>query len=101
MLRALATTRHPQLALLGWAAIAYRLEATGVSIEMAGLPEDTLGELDEEAGVLRIRQGAPLDDQMWLMQQAWNWIAIGPHATPFARVVPRLRLVEPPRELLA
>lgn len=94
---ALASIRRPQLALIGWAHVASRLEHIGIRIVVERLPEETLGELDEQTGVLRIRHDAPLDDQMWLMQQAWNWIVFGPHASPHGRLVPHLRLVIPPQ----
>lgn len=89
--------RRPQQAIREWAGLTARLEEVGVCIEVATLPRDIVGELDEEAGVLRIRTDAPLDDQLWLLQQAWNWLAIGPHAAPSGQVVPRLRLVIPPQ----
>lgn len=92
---ALATTRSPELAIFGWAALAYQLEAIGVHVQHEPMPGDTLGELDETTGVLRVRQDATLDDKTWLLQQVWNWVVIGPHAAPHARVVPRLRLIVP------
>lgn len=78
-----------------WVELVQDLRALGVAVRYGSdVPDETVGEIDED-GTLWVRTGAPFEDQIWLMQQCWNYLAIGPHASPSAQVVPRLRLVLP------
>jgi hypothetical protein len=87
--------RLPQHLLLGWVHLAQRINAIGIDVTTCTSPDCDLAYLDEETGVLCIRADADPEDQFWVMQQAWNWLAIGPHASPYAKVQPALRLVLP------
>lgn len=85
-------------ALIGWQHVAQRLAALGVRLQYAPMLPHELSDFDPTTGTLYIRETAALEDQIWAMQQAWNYIAIGPHASPTARRQPLLRVVPAPRE---
>lgn len=88
-------TQLPQNLLIGWVQVAQRLTELGINITHVPMPSTSLGELNEATSVLEVRDDADPEDQVWLLQQVWNWLAIGPHGSPFARVQPLLRLVLP------
>lgn len=59
-----------------------------------------LGDYDEATRTLRIRPDANLPKLVQLMQQVFNLVAIGPHASVGARPQTRLSLVPAPRQPL-
>jgi hypothetical protein len=76
---------------------AQRLHTLGIAVRYTDMPVEGVGDLDEDAGVLWVRAGADPDDQVWVMTEAWNFIAIGAHASPTAKIQPKLQLVPAPR----
>lgn len=85
--------RNPPQALVGWVILVQRLNDLGIRVVHVALPPHELGDLDTCAGVLRIRSDAEPDDQVWLLQQAWSALTIGPHACDGGKVQPLLYLV--------
>jgi hypothetical protein len=101
MLKAPPTVRCPQQVLDAWVDLAKRLcDDHGVVLRLSPIPGGTvnLGDLNEATGTLLIREDAALSQQVWLMQQVWNFLTFGPHASPTARRKPLLSLVPSPRE---
>lgn len=93
--------RDPEQCFKGWVNLV-RLLATkyGVVIEFRKPAEPgVVGDWDSATRTLLVSPDATIAQQVWLFQQLWNYLAIGPHAAPTARRQPLLRLVgsdEPP-----
>lgn len=91
--------RDPLQTLDGWSSVIRRLVDTyGVNVVFCELPPHQLGDWDSVSNRLLIRTDAYLCDQVWLLQQMWNYLAVGPHASAGARRQPVLSLVSDQRE---
>jgi hypothetical protein len=91
------TAQLPHHLLARIAGLTHGLSVLGISVQYTtDIPAEDVGELDEEARTLWIRADAPLEDRLWQLRQCWDFLAIGPHASPSAQLLPRLRLVIPP-----
>lgn len=90
--------RDPQQAIEAWVQLVHRLAALGVGVQLTNRPMHPVGTWDSVTRMLLIRSDIELGDQVWALQQAWNYLAIGPDASPTARRVPLLSLVPTQRE---
>jgi hypothetical protein len=89
-----APLRDPSQCLELMAELARRLtDRLSVTIRYTDMPDEDLGEWHGPTRTLHIRAGARIEDQTWLLTQAWLLLTIGPEATPAARPQPLLRLV--------
>jgi hypothetical protein len=93
------TLRDPQQCLAGFQAAQTRLvRDLHIAIDYVAYHGAELGEWDSITRTLRIRHGAELEDQLWLMQQLWMLLTVGPHAAHAAIRQPVLTIVPAPRE---
>ena len=98
MLKALPEpVRDPSQTLDAWAALARRLADYGVRIRFGVTPPGMHSDWDSVTKLLILREGIDLVDQVWLLQQYFNFIAMGPRSAPLAVRKPILTLVPAPR----
>ena len=89
-------TRDLPQCLDAWVDITSRLARSyGVRVHYHAMPVEDLGEWDPVTTTLDIRSDADLPQQVWILQELWRYLAIGPHASPAAVREPLLRLVAP------
>lgn len=70
-----------------------------VTLDFAELPPEDLGNWNSVTRVLMIRDAATRLDQLWMMQDLWWLLTIGPWATAGAIREPLLTLARLPREI--
>lgn len=88
------SAQDPLHCLEGWHSIATRLaNRYGVTIEFTTMPDHELGEWVSTNRTLYIRSNATLAAQTILLQQLWNYLALGPWAVPAATRRPILLAV--------
>lgn len=90
-------TRDLPQCLDAWVDITSRLARSyGVRVQYhTTMPDEDLGEWDPVTATFAIRADADLPQQVWILQELWRYLAIGPHASPTAIREPLLRLVTP------
>lgn len=94
---ALAVSATPEC-FLAWTVAVRTLMENGVIIRMVDtLPPDKVGVWDSATSTLEVRDSAPIEDKMWVLQQLWAYRNLGPDASPWAHREPVLRVVPPPR----
>lgn len=94
--RSAVSAQLPAHLLAGLTGLTQALADLGIAVHYTSdIDVDDAGELDEETRVVWVNPEASHAEQVWLLQQVWNWRVIGPGACPAARVVPRLQLVLP------
>lgn len=85
--------RSPAQVLVGWLRPARQLAEMGVRLEYGSVPPTKVGRYDWVTATLYIRETAPIEDQVWLLERAWLYMTQGPDAAPEARPRTVLRLV--------
>jgi hypothetical protein len=99
MIVALAeSVRDPYECSIGFGELARRLARVGIGTRRAPLPAHEVADWDPDTHTLYLRVDATLDQQVWALQQFWNYNTIGTHAAPGARRVPHLHLVPAQRD---
>jgi hypothetical protein len=95
-----ASVVDPSQALDAWSALARRLAGYGVRIQFGTPPDGMVSDWNPVNNLLVIRAGADLDDQVWVLQNMFFYLAIGVHAAPMAVRKPILSLVPEQRQPL-
>jgi hypothetical protein len=90
--------RDPRECLIGFVDLVRRLADIGITTRTSPLPPHEVADWHSDTHTLHLRVDATLDQQIWVLQQFWNYTAIGAHAAPAARRVAHLRLVPPQRD---
>lgn len=84
----------PRDCLDGMSEVLGRLRADfWLHIRWEPLDDDTIGRFHGPTRTVTVNCDAPFEDQLWQLVQVWQYLAIGPSATPDAHISPALHLV--------
>lgn len=81
------SVQHPKQALDGLAGALARLAQLDVEVRYTRSPTAAISRYDGRTRVLTVRSDTCLEDQVWVLSQAWFHVAIGPWASQARKVV--------------